>query len=253
MMTAVNSRNSRLLPFTLYKYHAMSFWNWKSSYFGRLIEPAAYLLFLLAGIGNQINIPDYPLYAFSGLICMITFRAATSAMSDVSNDRKWGVYATYRLHGGTTQGYILSIILFSLTLFIVQILLFIGILFALYDTNHLSYTKLVHMCLLAGVFLASWTCIGISVGSRVQSYSKRDLIVTVTSLPLIFTAPLFYQIQQAPEYLKFLSRVNPLTYQVNLVRDYSFRNLAFSLLALIFITSSSIILLEKSEILSVER
>jgi ABC-2 type transport system permease protein len=73
-----------------------------------------------------------------------------------------------------------------------------------------------------------WIGFGSAIGARVQSYSARDLIVTLTTLPVILAAPLFYPLDGAPIYLAWISRVNPLTYQVGWIRSMDWPSAVFA-------------------------
>lgn len=57
------------------------------------------------------------------------------------------------------------------------------------------------------------------MGALIQSYSQRDLILSLVNLPIILTAPIFFSLESAPMFLKVMATVNPLTYQANLLRD----------------------------------
>ena len=41
-------------------------------------------------------------------------------------------------------------------------------------------------------------------------------------VPILFAAPLFYSFDNAPFILKYISRINPLTYQVDAMRAIAF-------------------------------
>ena len=43
-------------------------------------------------------------------------------------------------------------------------------------------------------------------------------ITRLSSLPLLFSAPIFYSLDSMPAYLRVLATVNPLTYHVELLR-----------------------------------
>jgi hypothetical protein len=87
-------------------------------------EPLAFFMFLVPGLAGGTDDPaEYGRFAFAGMCGFLGFRAATNAMSDVANDRKWGVFALYTLQGGSALGYLASIVLFTLAVFAVQITL----------------------------------------------------------------------------------------------------------------------------------
>ena len=66
-----------------------------------------------------------------------------------------------------------------------------------------------------------WLGVGASVGARVDSYAKRDAITTLTSLPLALSAPLLMPVDTNIGLLRVITALNPLSYQVALVRSAS--------------------------------
>lgn len=215
---------------TLTKYHFLSLWNWRSSYIGRFIEPLAYLAFLAGGLSMSIVLPDggYPAFVVAGMACIVSFRAATNSLSDVANDRKWGIFAIYSMQGGNTIGYLASICIFGGAVYLVQIVLLLIVAVVLFGASAVplaiaSWTVAIGLLISIG-----WIGWGAAVGARVQSYSARDLIVTLTTLPVILAAPLFYPLEGAPPYLVWISTFNPLTYQVGWLRSPEASTLLFA-------------------------
>lgn len=104
----------------LTKYHLASLWNWRSVYLSRLVEPVEYFVFLVAGISGMVSNADftnYAMYALTGIFCLLAFRTFTFTVSDVSNDRKWGVYAIFNMQGGRPSAYLLTITVVSAIVF----------------------------------------------------------------------------------------------------------------------------------------
>jgi ABC-2 type transport system permease protein len=215
----------------LTKYHFFSLWNWRSAYVGRFIEPIAYLIFLAGGLSSSISLPDesYQSFVIAGLACIISFRAATNTLSDVANDRKWGVFAIFTMQGGTTLGYLVSICLFAGSIYFGQIFLLMVVAMLLFGSSAVPIATALAAIVLGLLIAVGWIGLGVAVGARVQSYSARDLIVTLTTLPVILAAPLFYPLDGAPQYLVWISTLNPLTYQVGWLRDPGFSSLLLAL------------------------
>ena len=71
---------------------------------------------------------------------------------------------------------------------------------------------------MGGLVTAGWVGLGALVGARLNSYDQRDLLITVTTLPVVLSAPLFYPLESVPGYLRAVAAANPLTYQVAWLR-----------------------------------
>lgn len=239
-------------------YHAVSMWNWRNIYIGRLIEPVAYLVFLVAGIGGLVG-PDgaasYVAFAIPGLLCLIAFRAFTGAVADVSNDRKWGVFAIFMMQGGTALGYIVSIMIVALVLFIgqtiVALLAALGV--AALGGPSINLFQFLPVIPIAALVAAGWVGIGAVLGALVQNYASRDLITTLTTLPAVLSAPLFYPRETAPAYLQVINAINPLTYNVAWMRDPSWLSLLAAALWAGMGTLAAVFALGRAERVSRER
>jgi ABC-2 type transport system permease protein len=101
---------------------------------------------------------------------------------------------------------------------LVQVLTLAGVASVLFGADVLQADQLFQLLALGVVIVVGWVGFGAAAGARIQSYSKRDLVITLTSLPVVFAAPLFYPLDSAPQYIKWLSAANPLTYQVAWLR-----------------------------------
>ncbi len=244
--------------------HLRSLWNWRSVYLGRLIEPLAYLAFMVVGLNATVASTTYRgvalpygAYVVPGIVALLGVRAGTSAVSDVSNDRKWGVYAFARLAGSSASGYFLSLALAALPLAYLQALSIL--ILTLIVLPGVCVANLAVVAILALPFyLACWIGVGALMGALINSYSQRDLILSLVNLPIILTAPIFFSLDTVPPFLKALALANPLTYQSDLLRDITLglpwqaNGLVVASLALVF-GSAAVTALAHSEWLTAER
>lgn len=241
-------------PIRLYRYHALSLWNWRSSYLSRFIEPIAYFAFLAAGLGGVLHdvVGGYASFALTGMICFLAFRSATATVGDVANDRKWGVFAIYTLQGGTAAGYLLSILLFALSVFAAQLVVLFGLALAIFGGG-VRIDELAVEAAIGLLIVCGWIGFGAAVGAKVQSYSKRDMIIVLTSLPVVLSAPLFFPLDTAPAYLRALSRLNPLSYQVGWLRDIGIMSISLAAAWAVVGLGIGCLLLSRADRLSRER
>jgi ABC-2 type transport system permease protein len=233
-------------------------------YLGRLIEPVAYLAFMIVGLNTSVNgITDhgqsvpYGLFAMPGIFALLGARAGIGAMTDFSNDRKWGVFAFARSANVSPGRYLVSLVLAALPMCYIQCLL-VTILAVLVIPGTPVLTVSAVACLVVPLIVAAWICLGAALGAAIQSYSQRDMVASLTTLPLILSAPLFFSMDGAPIYLKVLSWINPLTYQVDFLRGLVLGRLqlvdAVICLAILVVSAAlGLILLHKAEWLTVER
>jgi ABC-2 type transport system permease protein len=76
-------------------------------------------------------------------------------------------------------------------------------------------TLLLEMLLLA----CSTTSLGMLIASRMQSLQSFEVILQFVLMPLFFLSGAFYPLKNIPGWLAFLSRIDPVTYGVDALRQ----------------------------------
>ena len=118
-----------------------------------------------------------------------------------------GIYilgiATFPIVGVVIQASILYILSF-----------FVGGFFALY-----RFCMIIVFLMISVLF---WASILICVALLIKNYKQRDFVMDTLLVPILFATPLFYSFDNAPFILKCISRMNPLTYQVDAMRAIAF-------------------------------
>jgi ABC-2 type transport system permease protein len=212
---------------TLVVAHLQSAWNWRSSHYGRILEAPAYFAFLAAGLASldvtvevQGAAVSYVDFVFSGVLVVLAIRHWLWAMSDVANDRKWGVYALSMISGGSFGGYLLSVALVNSLIACGQIAALILIRVMVFGTGDVLQVALTGLATLPVV--ATSVVAGSLLGMTIKSYNVRDLLNSVLGLPLMLTVPAFYSSDGVPIYLKTLIALNPFTYALHAIRSIQF-------------------------------
>lgn len=76
--------------------------------------------------------------------------------------------------------------------------------------------------LLSFVVLLFWTSLGVLITMFINDYQKRDIVIRFLITPLGFTAPVFYLYDTAPRVVQIFGAINPLSYQLAVLRDTFF-------------------------------
>jgi ABC-2 type transport system permease protein len=79
------------------------------------------------------------------------------------------------------------------------------------------------------------------------------MIVVLSSLPVVLSAPLFYSLESAPAFSQVVSAVNPLTYQVGWIRDYAPSHAIFAGIWGLVLLATAVLFLRNAERVSQER
>lgn len=189
-----------------------------------LIEPLAYLIFLTAGIGGLtglVSLPtgsiNYITFAYPGIVSLQFLRGFSYSIYRLTVDRRWGLQALKLSTGVKPWSYLLGIIVVPMTVFFIQLLVTYPIALLLRaQASRFSFLGLAGVGIVASLF---WTSIAVALSFFFKTYAQRDLVLDLVIIPLTFTAPVFYSLEKTPAYLQIISSCNPLTYQVQALRN----------------------------------
>jgi ABC-2 type transport system permease protein len=180
------------------------------------IEPLTYLLLLGAGLQGLTGDPNYIAFVFPGILGMQLLRIFTHSIYRLTVDRRWGLQALKITSGISPTAYLAGMQAIPLALFYLQTLVCLPLALLLHATIPLSHLPALALVGFAGSLF--WTSLALTLTFFIRNYSQRDMVLTFLILPMTFSAPVFYDLANAPSYLKFLSHLNPLTYQVESLR-----------------------------------
>lgn len=197
------------------------YWRTRSRIAGSLAQPILFLVALGFGLGpifQQANGISYIQFLAPGIIGMsILFTAMFSGM-EVIWDRQLGFlketlvspssrFSIFfgRTLGGATVAFIQGMILLIITLIIgfrPVSLIWLPI-------------ALVFMFLLAFIF----TALGTALASKVADMQAFPLIMNFIIMPIFFLSGAIYPLESAPAAIKGIALVDPLSYQIDALRE----------------------------------
>jgi ABC-2 type transport system permease protein len=83
----------------------------------------------------------------------------------------------------------------------------------------LNLTMVLELMLVIVIVSMSLSGMGLLVASRMQSQQGFQVVVQLIIMPLIFLAGVFYPVNNVPVWMEVISKVNPLTYGVDAIRQ----------------------------------
>jgi len=195
----------------------------------RLIAGAGQPIIYLAVLGNGITSGarlngtthiDYLKFMYPGVIGMsILFTSIFSALSIIWDREfgflkevlvapvpRWGV-AIGKSLGGATVAMIQAVIL-------IAIAPIIGI--------SLSVTMVVMLLFLAFLMSFAVTSLGVVIASRMQSMQSFQMVMNFMIMPLYFLSGAMFPMSSAPQWMKALMTLDPLSYGVDAIRNVVF-------------------------------
>lgn len=188
------------------------------------VYPLAYLLLLGAGIaGLASGVTMEPgqfvsgmAFIVPGIIAMQANAPFASMMYRYQGERQAGLLALKLVQGVTPVTYLIGMTTVPVLQYLGQSAVVVAGALALgvrFNTPQLA--SYFGFGMLAAV---TWACLGGWLVFLVRRQSTRMAITRLISLPLVFSAPIFYPLESMPAYLRIFATLNPLTYHVELMR-----------------------------------
>jgi ABC-2 type transport system permease protein len=169
-------------------------------------------------LGNGRTI-SYPLYLAAGAVTLTVINGGTNAGTQLWYDRKNGMFEQILMGPFNRAQYILSIILATLIIGIAgSLLVFLLALPVLGFSLALSFNGvlLVASALFLGTVFYGAVAIALSVALR--SSETFQIVSTFVFFVFLFTSTVFFPSGKAPEPIRTISLLNPLTYTTDAFR-----------------------------------
>lgn len=199
----------------------LRFVNDKSRVLASLVFPLLFLAIFGGGFANIIGTlagnVDLIEFMYPGIIAQAVLISALAAGISVVSDREVGflkeiLVAPLSRSGivvGKAVGAALVALLQALMLLLVAPLL--GV-----DIDLEIVLRLVPMILILSLALSG---LGILIASFMRSPQGFQMLIQVLVYPMIFLAGIFFPVDRVPLWMEFLSKINPVTYGVDAIRQ----------------------------------
>jgi ABC-2 type transport system permease protein len=216
--------------FILWLRDLKRYWYDKPRIIASLGQPLLFLFVLGSALSPSFSGPkgvSFTEFIFPGIICMtILFTSVFSGMSIVW-DREFGflkevmvapvsrwAISIGKAFGGASVAFIQGAIMLTLSLFVGVKLSLMVLLFSL-----------VIMYLIA----FAMSSLGIMIAARIKEMEGFQVIVNFLIMPIFFLSGALFPLDRLPGCLTFLTRIDPLTYGVDLLRGTMINVHAFPL------------------------
>lgn len=185
-----------------------------------VMTPFLWLAIMGVGLGRVINIPGYESYIdflAPGIVGMSVLFSATMSGVSVLWDKQFGFMKEILVAPVSRISIMLGKTFGGSTISIIQgllILLVAGLIGAKMPSLAGFFLVLLFMIVLALGFVG----LGLAVASRIEDPIAFPLVINFLIMPLIFTSGAFIPLSAAPEWLKSIAYINPVTYGVDGLR-----------------------------------
>lgn len=183
--------------------------------------PLLFLVIFGAGFNRVIGAMapgvNFVQFIYPGIIAMTVLMNSLMSGLSVVWDREFGflreILVAPMSRTGIVFGKALGTALIALGQGIIMLVLapFIGV-----TINLMLVVQLIPLLILVSLSLSG---LGILVASRMRSQQGFQMIVQIIIMPLVFLSGIFFPVNNVPTWLEVVSKINPLTYGVDAIRQ----------------------------------
>ncbi len=199
----------------------------RSRVIGMVVNPLVWLVFFGLGWANVFNFPmataifggvDYLTYLAPGIVSMTIFTASFVAGISVLWDKQFGFLKEVLVAPASRTAAILGRAAGDSVTAVAQGMIILAMTFLLAKGLN---PQGVLPALGVGFLLAlAFTSLGITIAMKMKSMEGFQMLMSFIMMPLLFMSGAFYPVTAMPDWMRALSRLNPLTYAVDAMRYY---------------------------------
>lgn len=193
----------------------------RSRLFGTVLQPLLFLVVFGLGfsgiIGPLAPGVDFIQFIYPGLIAMSVLTTALFAGVSVVWDREFGFLREIMVAPLGRSGIVLGKAVGAAGVALIQALLMLLIAPLIGVTLDVGIVlAVIPVIVILAIALAG---LGLIIASFLRSQQGFQLLMQIMIFPLIFLAGVFFPIGSAPTWLQVISKLNPLTYGVDAIRQ----------------------------------
>ncbi|MBI4285555.1 MAG: ABC transporter permease [Chloroflexi bacterium] len=183
--------------------------------------PLLFLVIFGAGFNRLIGAltpgVDFIQFMYPGIIAMTVLTNSIMSGLSVVWDREFGFLKEILVAPLSRTGIVLGKAVGSATISVGQgiIMLVLAPLLSV-SLSPMLVLKLIPMLIILSVSLSG---LGVLIASRMRSQQSFQIIVQIIIFPLIFLSGVFFPVNNVPAWLEFISKINPLSYGVDAIRQ----------------------------------
>ena len=193
----------------------------RSRIFSSFAMPLLFLVIFGAGfnriIGAMTPGVDFIQFMYPGIIAMTVLTNSVMSGLSVVWDREFGFLKEILVAPLGRSGIVLGKAAGSATVAVVQgiVMLVLAPLLGV-SLSPIMVIELIPILILISMSLSG---LGVLIASRMRSQQGFQIIIQLIIFPLIFLSGVFFPVNNVPTWLAVISKINPLTYGVDAIRQ----------------------------------
>jgi ABC-2 type transport system permease protein len=199
----------------------LRFVNERSRVIGSLAFPLFFLVIFGAGFGRLIGSlapgVDFIQFMYPGLVAMSVLMSSLFAGVSVVWDREFGFLREMMVAPIGRAGIVLGKAVGATAVALLQVAVLL--LLAPIVGVSLTLQTIVLLVPVVAILALGLSGLGILIASFMTSQQGFQLVIQLIIFPLIFLAGIFFPVNAVPDWLQVISKLNPLTYGVDAIRQ----------------------------------
>jgi ABC-2 type transport system permease protein len=192
------------------------------------IAPPVFLLLFFAvvfstnirGINFQGIQVSYIQFFVPGLIAYLTFLLFALTFALVRLDRSSRITAVIAISPTPFVTYFGARLIANICTTLLKVVV-VGFLAFLLSGSLVPFTWSNMSLFLSGLILGAifWSSLGFIASAFITREDMRDIVFLLLTMPITFASSMYYNLDQAPGFIKLISSINPLTYTSDILRQ----------------------------------
>jgi len=204
----------------MWKREIIRFIRSKSRVIGSLGMPFFFLAIVGSGLGGALNLPGveggYMDFVAPGIIAMVILFGSIFSGVIVIMDRQFGFLKETMIAPVKRTSIVIGKALGGGTTAVIQgiIMLLIAMLLGV----QINFANIILALIFMFVVSVSFVSLGIAIASTMEDIHGFQLVVNFIIMPIFFLSGAIFPLDTAPDVIRYLSYVDPLTYVVDVLR-----------------------------------
>ncbi|MDD4900737.1 MAG: ABC transporter permease [Patescibacteria group bacterium] len=207
--------------YTIWKRENIRYVRDKARIFSTLLQPLMFLVIFGAGLGGTLAQGgfgvDYMKFMYPGIIAMNVMGIAFFSTVSTVWDREFGFLKEILVAPVARTSIVVGKILGAITIASTQALLLL--LLAPFIHIQLSLVIIVKLFLMMMLLAFAIAGLGLLIASLMKTTESFGIVMQVLIFPMFFLSGAFFPLTNVPLWMTVLSRINPLTYGVDGMRQ----------------------------------
>lgn len=185
---------------------------------------------------------EYSAYLLPGIIGMVILITSLRSGVSILRDRDFGFLRVLVVSPTSTLTLVVSKTLGDSTVAMSQGIMLLLLSFIVDVPMHLD-TLIISIPLML-LISAGLVALGMIIASFMEGFEGFNVVMSLLFMPMFFLSGALFPIKILPEWLRYLSYINPLTYGVDILREIILKTSTFSIITnLLIIISFDIVMI----------